>query len=89
MTPKGFSRVLLTHGCDVEVIDALPEKDPVLSHAEDRTGKLLAWVQDNKPTHYVVLDDLDLKVPNLIRPRPGVGLEPRHISEATEILNGR
>jgi hypothetical protein len=89
MTPKGFSRVLLTHGCRVDVIDALPAKDPSLSHAEDRTGKLLVWVEENKPTHYVVLDDLNLKVPNLIRPNPAVGLEPRHISEATEILNGR
>ena len=88
MTPKGFSRVLLTHGCEADVVDALPEKDDNLSHAEDRTGKLLAWIEANHPTSFVVLDDLNLKVPNLIRPNPGVGLEPRHISEAVEVLNG-
>lgn len=29
----------------------------------------------------MVLDDLKLGVANLIRPNPGVGLAPRHITE--------
>jgi len=35
------------------------------------------------------LDDLHLKVPNLIRPNPGNGLVPRHISEVLEILRAK
>lgn len=88
MTPRGFSKLLLTHGCDVDVIGALSAKDPALSHAEDRTIKILDWIEQHKPDKFVVLDDLPLKVPNLIRPDPGRGLRPHDISRAVEVLNG-
>jgi len=88
MTPKGFSKVLLSHGCKADVIDALPAKDPDLDHAEDRMIKILDWVQENKPKAYVVLDNLPLRVPNLVRTNPGRGLIPVDITNAVKLLGG-
>lgn len=86
MTPEGFSRLLLSHGCKVDVIDALPEKDHDLHHREDRTIKMKEWIKKHRPNHYVVLDDLKLDIPHLIRPNPATGLVPRNITEAVELL---
>lgn len=86
MTPNGFSKVLLSHGVRADVIDALGPKDPNLDHAPDRSEKINQWIEKHKPDNYVVLDDLKLSVANLIRPNPGVGLEPRHITEALKFL---
>jgi hypothetical protein len=88
MTPTGFSKVLLSHGVEADVVDALGPKNPDLSHADDRTAKILKWIEEHKLVRYVVLDDLPLGVDNLIRPNAGVGLEPRHITEALEFLRG-
>jgi hypothetical protein len=86
MTPKGFSRVLLSHGCEANVIDALGAKDPNKNHRDDRREKILQWIEENKPDRYVILDDLPLDLPNLIRPNPAIGLQPVHISNAMEML---
>jgi hypothetical protein len=86
MTPKGFSRVLLSHGCEADVIDALGAKDPNKNHRDDRREKILQWIEENKPDRYVILDDLPLDLPNLIRPNPAIGLQPVHISNAMEML---
>lgn len=86
MTPQGFSKVLLSHGIVAEVVGALEQKDPDKNHREDRREKILQWIEENKPDRYVILDDLALDLPNLIRPNPAIGLQPVHISQAMEIL---
>ena len=86
MTCKGFSKVLESHGCVADVIDALPKKDRDMNHRDDRRGKILVWLEEHKPDHYVVLDDLKLDLPNHIRPNPAIGLEPIHITQAMEML---
>lgn len=86
MTPKGFEKVLLSHGIKADVIDALGKKDPELDHAEDRAGKIVEWLAGHHTESHVILDDLPLGLPNLIRPNPSIGLEPYHITKALEIL---
>ena len=87
MTCHGFSRVLWSHGVDAKVIDALPAYDESKSHRDDRREKLLQWLEDHpEVTSYVILDDLDLQLENLIRPNPAIGLMPVNVTEALQIL---
>ena len=58
----------------------------------DRSKEILKWVEVNKDLigdgAWVALDDDDLKVPNLIRCDPMVGLTEELASEAIVKLNG-
>ena len=46
-------------------------------------------VNVNLPKSYVVLDDLDLTIQNLIRPNPRVGLNDKQVELALEMFKNQ
>ena len=87
MTTHGFSRVLWTHGIEATIVDALPAKDEDKNHTEDRREKIIEWLEGHAVDSYVILDDLDVRLDNHIRPNMHVGLTPHHVGQALKILN--
>lgn len=77
----GFQWMFKTHGIDVTVIGGFDG-----SHNEqERSKQIIDYVKNNGIEKFVVIDDMDLIVPNHIKPHPGIGLEPRHATEFAKI----
>lgn len=97
MTLRGFEAMLLTHGVDcysrVHGITAPDEKYwpevPTIDDYADltvRARQIQEYVQQYSPQSFVVFDDLDLPVENLVKTDPQIGLEQKHIDSALAIL---
>lgn len=83
VTAEGFTHLLASHGISCPVIDGIDAShDPakrskqIKEYAERLTGKLLC------------IDDMELRVNPIphVRPHPGRGLEPHHVSESVKLL---
>lgn len=79
--PSGFEWCLRTHGISAKVIGWLPDGE-----VERRSEMIQDWLSSNPHGKFVVIDDLPLTVTPLIRPHPGIGLQPHHVSEAIRCL---
>lgn len=97
MTLRGFEEMLLTHGVycygRVHGITSPDEKYLPESPTSDdyadltiRARQIEEYVQQYSPQSFVVFDDLDLPVSNLVQTDGKIGLEQRHIDVALNIL---
>lgn len=97
MTLRGFEEILLSHGVDcknrIHGITSSDEKywpeTPTIKDWEDltvRARQIDEYVQQYKPKSFVVFDDLDLPVENLIKINGAVGIQSQHIHKALQIL---
>lgn len=87
MTIKGFNLMMMTHGLSAQVIIDLTIADEMI--IKDRADQIKCWLAAHNNygiTHYVVLDDLDLKVDNFVKVDGNVGLSPANINRALELL---
>jgi hypothetical protein len=97
MTLRGFEEMLLTHGVDcygrVHGITSPDEKYwPDIPTSDDyadltvRARQIEEYVQQHNPQSFVVFDDLDLPVDNIVKTDGQIGLEQHHIYSALNIL---
>lgn len=97
MTIRGFEQMLLTHGVDcynrIHGITSPDEKYwPDVPTNDDyadltvRARQIEEYVQQHKPHAFVVFDDLDLPVANLVQTDGKIGLQQKHIDTALNIL---
>lgn len=103
MTLKGFEMLLQICGvncrgrviahtiADGEIQDEPAHDDPEAWHLAGlamRRGQILKMLEELKPTHFVVLDDLPLAgVPNLVQTDGQVGLTDRDVDRAIQMLS--
>lgn len=75
------------HGID---LDDLPSFDDAAWWSHNgltwRVGQILRYVRENAVERYVVLDDLALDVPNLVKTDGKVGLTPALVTQAMRVL---
>lgn len=97
MTLRGFEQMLLTHGVNcynrVHGITSSDEKywpkNPTWHDWKDltvRSRQIEEYVQQHSPQSFVVFDDLDLPVVNLVRTDGNAGIQQQHIDTALQIL---
>lgn len=84
VTITGMEWCLHTHGLELSLRDVLPKYEDDSVYARSRGVN--EWLTKNKPSRFIVIDDLPLEVKNLIRPHPAVGLEPYHVKQAADIF---
>lgn len=94
MEIRGFEQLLLSHGIDCEnKVEGCTERDePLPKQLTDEWG-LVQRVKQIKASlifygfcKYVVLDDLPLKINNLIKTKSDIGLTKKLARQAIEIL---
>jgi len=97
MTLRGFEQMLLTHGVSCyNRIHGITEPDekywPEMPTNDDyadltvRAKQIESYVKQYQPDSFVVFDDLDLPVDNLVRTDGKIGLQQQHIEAALQIL---
>lgn len=86
MTLSGFENMLLTYG--LKVRGRLHGTTPFDGeHGYDRDGLIRLYIEWSGCTHFVVFDDLDLPVPNLVKTESATGLTREHITKAIQLLS--
>lgn len=101
MTIKGFELMLLIHGvlcygrilghtaADGEICDEPDHHDRESWERiglQMRAGQIARAVEELRPSRYVVLDDLPLDVPNLVRTDGGTGLTEADAARAIQLF---
>lgn len=87
MALYGFESLLLTHGVDCfNKVAGHTRADANGGEPFERVAEILEYVDENDVELFVVLDDMDLKIENLIRTNGNVGLTDADADRAIAIL---
>lgn len=88
MTYRGFEYMLVTHGLMYNnTIIGATRTDQVLYERELQIKDWLARTE-HKIDRWVVVDDLNLNIENLVKTNGEVGLTQDNVNEVVRILNG-
>ena len=82
MSLLGFQYMLMTHGVKANIVGITARDEEV----HEREEQIADYITKNKITKYVVLDNLPLQIPNLVKTDGNVGLTDEHVQKAIEIL---
>jgi len=67
-----------------------PIRDSIIgktNYGSSRVEEIMDWITDNDVSNFVVLDDLDLEIDNLVHIDELIGLTEANMNQAIQILN--